>query len=210
MNLRRDILDPHPGFDDKKLPAVIDKLEVLFKDMHETLGINLKDPNSADTPRRAAKAFASEFFGGLNRDACPKMTVFPNNRKIDQIVLVQIDYFHSMCSHHWAAFSGAAWIGYIPGKSVLGLSKFARLFNFYASRPQIQENLTSDVADFLEDKLQPRALGVVVEAGHSCMCARGAKAHGKTLTSALRGAFMKKPEARREFFDLIAQSKKGN
>lgn len=207
MKLRRDVLDPHKGFTDATLPAVQDKLELLFKEMHEALGINLEDPNSSDTPKRAAKAYAREFFGGLNRDACPKMTVFPNNRKIDAIQLIAIDYFHSMCAHHWAPFSGRAWIGYIPGESVLGLSKFARLFDFYASRPQIQENLTSDVADFLEDLLKPAALGVVVEAGHSCMCARGVKKHGKTLTSILRGAFLDKPEARKEFFDLVSMAK---
>ena len=208
--LRRDVLDPHKGFDNKSELSVIGKVKVLFEQMHEALGINLDDPNSSGTPLRAAKAYVMEFFGGLNRDNCPKMTVFPNNRNIDAIVLVEINYFHSVCAHHWAPFTGSAWIGYIPGKSVLGLSKFARLLDFYANRPQIQENLTSDVADHLEDILQPIALGVVIQAGHSCMCARGVKKHGQTMTSALRGAFLKKPEARKEFFDMIAQSRKSN
>lgn len=205
--LKRDILDPHVGFTDGTAPAVVEKMESLFRQMHETLGINLNDANSSDTPRRAAKAYVHEFFGGLNRDNCPKMTAFPNDRKINEIVIVGIDYFHSICAHHWAPFSGRAWIGYVPGDKVLGLSKFARLFDFYAARPQIQENLTSDVADFLEALLEPKALGVVAEASHSCMCARGVKKHGRTLTSALRGAFYDKPEARKEFFDLIEMAK---
>lgn len=205
--LRRDVLDPHKGYDNLTSAGVVEQMTSLFHKMHVALGINLNDPNSHDTPHRAAKAYVNEFFGGLNRDNCPKLTVFPNTRKINNIVIVNLDYFHSMCSHHWAAFSGRAWVGYIPGKSVLGLSKFARLFDFYANRPQIQENLTSDYADHLEDVLHPKALGVVVEASHSCMCARGVQKHGKTLTSELRGVFMKNATARKEFFDLVAMSK---
>lgn len=202
----RRILDPHPGFTGQA-PQVQERLAALFREMHMALGINLDDPNSKETPERAAKAFAREFFAGLDLSNFPKLTCFPNNRKVDAIQLVTIDYFHSMCAHHWAAFSGRAWIAYIPGDKLLGLSKFARVLHFYAARPQIQENLTVDVADFFEDLLKPVGLGVVVEATHSCMCARGVRTHGATLTSAMHGAFLTKPEARKEFFDLVSLSR---
>ena len=201
--LRRSVLDPHRGFTDEDVPQVTRKVAALFRQLHEVLGVNLNDPNSKETPERAAKAYVNEFFGGLNVDKFPKMTVFPNTRKINEIVLLTIDHFESHCSHHWAPFMGCAWVGYIPADKVLGASKFSRLFDFFAARPQIQENLTSDVADCLEDLLKPKGLGVVVEATHTCMSGRGVKKHGKMMTAAMRGVFMSKPAARKEFYDLI-------
>jgi GTP cyclohydrolase I len=166
------------------------------------LGLDLTDPNLAETDLRVAKMYM-EMFGGLAEGAEPKVTTFPNEEGYSHMVMETKIPFYSMCAHHLVPFYGHAHIAYIPREQILGLSKFARILEFYAKRPQLQERLTEQVVRFLEDKLHPMGAMVVIEARHLCVEMRGVKKPGAvTVTSAIRGIFHQKP-VREEFLDLL-------
>jgi GTP cyclohydrolase I len=142
-------------------------------------------------------------FGGLAEGAEPKVTTFPNEENYSHMVMEKQIPFYSMCAHHLVPFYGHAHIAYIPRERILGLSKFSRILEFYAKRPQLQERLTEQVVTYLEEKLQPLGAMVVIEARHLCVEMRGVKKPGAlTVTSALRGIFHQKP-VREEFLDLL-------
>lgn len=167
-----------------------------------TLGLDLRDPNLAETDLRVAKMYI-EMFHGLAEGAEPKVTTFPNDEGYSHMVMEKQIPFYSMCAHHLVPFYGHAHIAYIPRDSILGLSKFARILEFYAKRPQLQERLTEQVVTFLEEKLHPLGAMVVIEARHLCVEMRGVKKPGAlTVTSALRGIFHQK-QVREEFLDLL-------
>lgn len=170
-----------------------------------TLGLDLNDPNLLETDRRVAKMYA-EMFHGLKEGAEPKVTTFPNDEGYEHMVMERDIPFYSMCAHHLVPFYGHAHIAYIPRDSIIGLSKFARILEFYAKRPQLQERLTEQVVDYLEDRLQPHGAMVVIEARHLCVEMRGVKKPGAlTVTSALRGVFHQRP-VREEFLDLLRRA----
>jgi GTP cyclohydrolase I len=162
------------------------------------LGLDLADENLVDTPRRMAQAL-------LEMTTAPEfdLTTFPNDEAYDELVLVQDIPVQSLCEHHMLPFTGVAHVGYLPGRRILGLSKFARMVEFHARRPQTQERLTKRIADHLQQQLQPHGVGVVIEAEHTCMSLRGARAPGaRTLTSALFGRLRDDPRSRAEFLAL--------
>jgi GTP cyclohydrolase IA len=131
------------------------------------------------------------------------LTTFPNDEGYDELVLARDIPVRSLCEHHLLPFAGVAHVGYLPGKRILGLSKLARIVEHFACRPQVQERLTKQVADWLEDQLHPRGVGVVIEAGHSCMTLRGVQASGSTtVTSTMLGTLRADPRSRQEFFAL--------
>lgn len=173
------------------------------------LGDELR-PGIAATPRRVAAAFA-EWFSGYYQDdtAIADMldAVFHDDvvQHYDQMVIVKGIEFQSFCEHHMAPFHGIAHIGYIPGgEGVFGLSKLARLLDVYAKRLQVQERLTEQVANALHGTGKTKGVMVVIEAVHTCMTSRGARAHGSsTVTSACRGALFTEASARAEFLNLI-------
>lgn len=170
-----------------------------------TLGLDLRDPNLAETDLRVAKMYL-EMFHGLAEGAEPKVTTFPNEEGYSHMVMEKDIPFYSMCAHHLVPFYGHAHIAYIPRDRILGLSKFARILEFYAKRPQLQERLTEQVVTYFEEKLQPQGAMVVIEARHLCVEMRGVKKPGAlTVTSALRGIFHQKP-VREEFLDLLRRS----
>lgn len=169
------------------------------------LGLDLKDPNLAETDLRVAKMYI-EMFHGLAEGAEPKVTTFPNEEGYSHMVMEKQIPFYSMCAHHLVPFYGHAHIAYIPRDRILGLSKFARILEFYAKRPQLQERLTEQVVTYFEEKLQPLGAMVVIEARHLCVEMRGVKKPGAlTVTSALRGIFHQK-QVREEFLDLLRRS----
>ena len=128
------------------------------------------------------------------------MTTFPNAEGYDELVIVKDIPVQSVCEHHVLPFTGVAHVGYLPGDRILGLSKFARVVEMFARRPQVQERLTVEIADWLVDSLAPRGVGVVIEAEHLCMTLRGVQAAGTTTsTSALRGLLRERPQTRAEF-----------
>ncbi|RAU95182.1 GTP cyclohydrolase I FolE [Mycolicibacter senuensis] len=162
------------------------------------LGISTAGEALRDTPRRMARAYA-EMFTPTPFEA----TTFPNEEGYDELVLVRDIGFRSVCEHHLLPFTGTACVGYLPGDRLLGLSKLARVVEYFACRPQVQERLTKQVADWLTDHLQPRAVGVVIRAEHTCMTLRGVHAGGSTtVTSTLSGTLRSDDRSRREFFSL--------
>ena len=166
------------------------------------LGLDLADPNLRETDRRVARMYA-EMFSGLREGSRPQVTCFPNDEGYRAMVMEKEIPFYSMCAHHLVPFYGHAHMAYIPNDRILGLSKFARILEFYAKRPQLQERLTEQIVGFIEEELKPQGAMVVIEARHLCVEMRGVKKPGAvTVTSAIRGTFYKK-EVREEFLDLL-------
>jgi len=166
------------------------------------LGMDLSDPNLRETDVRVAKMYR-EMFHGLLEGSEPDVKCFPNEEGYSAMVMEKDIPFYSMCAHHLVPFYGHAHVAYIPRDRIIGLSKMARIVEFYAKRPQLQERLTEQVVTFLQDKLNPLGAMVVVEARHLCVEMRGVKKPGAmTVTSAIRGSFYRK-EVREEFLDLL-------
>jgi len=162
------------------------------------LGVRTGSAARADTPRRMARAYA-EMLSPRSFD----LTTFANDEGYDELVLARGIPVHSVCEHHMLPFLGVAHVGYLPGARILVLSKLARVVELFARRPQVQERLTMQVADWLQTHLQPRGVGVVIEAEHLCMTMRGVRAGGaSTITSALLGTLREDPRSRAEFLDL--------
>lgn len=156
-----------------------------------------------ETPKRVANMY-EEIFAGLTEDPKQHIKLF-NEQSNDEMVIVKDIPFYSMCEHHLLPFFGKAHIGYIPSDNkIIGLSKLARIVDNFAKKPQVQERLTSDIADFLNDSLQPKGVAVIMEAEHMCMTMRGARAAGsKTQTSALRGIMRTDAKTRAEVLSLL-------
>jgi GTP cyclohydrolase I len=162
------------------------------------LGRDPASPHLAETPRRVASAYA-EMLTARRFD----LTTFPNDEGYDELVIARDIPLQSLCEHHLLPFSGVAHIGYLPGARILGLSKLARVLELFARDLQVQERLTQQVADWLQEHLAPRGVGVVVEAEHLCMSLRGVRTPGaRTVTSALHGVLRSDARSRAEFFAL--------
>ncbi|MFG1648109.1 GTP cyclohydrolase I FolE [Amycolatopsis sp. NPDC049252] len=183
-----------PDRDDFDLHAA----ERAVADLLRALG---KDPTSehlGDTPRRVANAYAE-----MLRPRDFKLTTFPNDEGYDELVLAKSIPVQSLCEHHLLPFRGVAHVGYLPGERILGLSKLARVVELFARDLQVQERLTKQVADWLQEHLAPKGVGVVIEAEHLCMSLRGVRASGAlTVTSSLHGLLREEPKTRQEFFAL--------
>jgi GTP cyclohydrolase IA len=168
------------------------------RELLAALGVDTTADGMAETPARMARAYA-ELLGPRPFSA----TTFPNDEGYDELVLARAIPFRSLCEHHVLPFTGVAHVGYIPGDRILGLSKLARLVEHFAARPQVQERLTQQVANWLHAELRPRGVGVVLQAEHSCMTLRGVQAAGsRTVTSAMHGVLRENPASRAEFFAL--------
>jgi GTP cyclohydrolase IA len=189
------------------VPSIEDEQKITEISAHmrriiEALGLDVSDPNLNGTPERVAKMYL-EMFRGLAEGAEPKVTCFPNDEHYTAMVMEKDIPFYSLCSHHFVPFYGHAHVAYIPNERIVGLSKMPRIVEFYASRPQLQERLTEQIAGFLEQTLRPQGVMAVVEARHLCVEMRGVKKPGAlTVTSAIRGIFFNKP-VREEFLDLL-------
>ena len=167
-------------------------------DFLSALGVATDTAATTDTPARMARAYA-EMLSPRSFD----LTTFPNDEGYDELVLARAIPVQSVCEHHMLPFLGTAHVGYLPGQRILGLSKLARVVELFARRPQVQERLTMQVADWLHSHLRPRGVGVVIEAEHLCMTVRGVRAGGtSTITSALLGALREDPRSRAEFLAL--------
>jgi GTP cyclohydrolase I len=187
----RVVHEPETGFD-------LDKAERAAADFLHALGVSTESESMSGTPRRMAKAYA-ELFAPRPFD----LTTFPNDEGYDELVLARDIPLRSVCEHHLLPFVGVAHVGYLPGERILGLSKLARIVEYFACRPQVQERLTKQVADWLCEHLHPKGVGVVIEAEHTCMTLRGVQATGSsTITSTLLGTLREDGRSRQEFFAL--------
>ncbi|MEW5784338.1 MAG: GTP cyclohydrolase I FolE [Bacillota bacterium] len=170
----------------------------------EAIGEDLDREGLLDTPRRVANMY-NEVFGGMNRDPREQLKTCFVADEHDEMVLVKDISFYSMCEHHLLPFYGKAHIAYIPAEGrIVGLSKLVRVIDIVARRPQLQERLTSSVADVINEELKPKGVAVIVEAEHLCMSIRGVNKPGAiTVTSAVRGLFRRNPSSREEVLSLI-------
>lgn len=188
--------------DNRKIEEIASHVRAII----DLLGLDPEaDVNLRDTDRRVAKMYL-EMFAGLSEGAEPDITCFPNDENYTAMVMEKEIPFYSICSHHFVPFYGHAHVAYIPEKRILGLSKLSRIVEFYAKRPQLQERLTEQIAGYLEKRMKPQGVMVVLEARHLCVEMRGVKKPGAvTVTSALRGIFHDKP-VREEFLELLKRS----
>lgn len=178
------------------------KVAAKFREVLDALDLDRGDPNLFGTEFRVARAYR-EIFAGVYAGAEPTLRTFPNTEGYSEIVSVIDIPFYSLCAHHLLPFFGAAHVAYLPDDRLVGLSKLARVVEFYARRPQIQERMTEQIIDFLEHRLRPAGAMVVVQARHFCMEMRGVGKPGlTTTTSAIRGAF-EDDRIRQEFLALL-------
>jgi GTP cyclohydrolase IA len=179
------------------------RIERAFREIIEALGEDPEREGLVDTPRRVAN-FYTEVFEGLTGDPGDLVDAFFGDEHYQEIVMIREIPFYSMCEHHFVPFHGQAHVAYMPNGRVTGLSKLARLVDGFARRPQMQERLTAQVADALDQRLDPLGVLVVIEAEHLCMSMRGVKKPGaKTVTSAVRGVMESQPPTRAEAMALL-------
>ena len=202
MTTSVDALAPSPP---PRLAAVpggarvdVERAERAARELIEALGADPEADGVRDTPARVAAAYAE-----LLTPEPFDMTTFPNDEGYDELVVVRAIPFHSLCMHHLLPFHGQATVAYIPGERIIGLSKLARVVDLFARDLQVQERLTKQVAGWLERNLQPKGVGVVLEAEHMCMSLRGVQKPGaRTVTSALHGLVREDLRTREEFLAL--------
>lgn len=183
------------------------RIEAAVREILLAIGEDPDRDGLRETPARVARMYA-EVFAGLAVDpqTAPVVT-FPEEHH--EMVILRDIPFASFCEHHLLPFTGTAHIGYIPNGRIIGLSKLARLVETFARRPQVQERMTSAVADTLMETLQPDGVAVLIEATHTCMTIRGVQKPGATMvTSAVRGGFRTRPATRAEFFALIGHAER--
>lgn len=179
------------------------RIEKAVREIIEAIGEDPTREGLVDTPERVARFYA-EVFEGLHSDPGDVVDAFFGDEHYQEVVMVREIPFYSMCEHHFVPFHGKAHVAYIPDGRVTGLSKLARLVEGYARRPQMQERLTAQVADCLNDRLKPLGVMVVVEAEHLCMSMRGVRKPGAlTVTSAVRGIMEANPATRAETMSLL-------
>ncbi len=184
-----------------------ERIEKAVREILEAIGEDPNRPGIVETPKRVANMY-EEIFRGLNEN--PEMHLkFFDEKSNDEMVIVRDIPFSSMCEHHLMPFIGKAHIAYIPSDNkIIGLSKIARIVDNFAKRPQVQERLTHDIADFLYKNMNAKGVAVIMEAEHMCMSIRGAKAFGsKTQTSALRGIMRSDARTRSEALMLLDKQK---
>jgi GTP cyclohydrolase I len=180
-------------------PAAVERAA---RDLLRGLGADVDADGLEETPRRMAEAYAE-----LLTPHAFRPTTFPNDEGYDELIVARAIPFHSLCMHHLLPFQGVAHVGYLPGERIIGLSKLGRVVEFFSRDLQIQERLTTQVADWLERELEPKGVGVVLEAEHMCMSLRGVQKLGaQTLTSSLRGLVRDDPRTRQEFLTLTTRS----
>jgi len=196
-----DILEQNPAEINKKIAQSQNFMNAV-RELIELCGDDPDRDGLEETPYRVLKAFL-EYTEGYRED--PKahlMKTFDVDHQ--ELVLVRDIEFHSMCEHHFAPFFGVAHVGYIPNEKITGLSKIARLVEGYAKRFQVQERMTTEIVEAIEEILEPKGIMVVIEAKHMCMCGRGIKkSNASTVTSSVRGIFADQPDARAEFLSLL-------
>lgn len=189
----------HELNDDQK----IEKIQANFKEILETLGLDLTDDSLKNTPHRVAKMYVKEIFSGLNPENKPAITLFDNKYKYNQMLVEKDIVLYSQCEHHLVPIVGKAHVGYISNGKVIGLSKINRIVRYYAQRPQVQERLTKQIANEFKKILNTNDVAVVIEAHHMCVSSRGVRdVNSSTITADINGAFAREA-TRAEFLRYI-------
>lgn len=190
-----------------EIELLVDEVADKFQGVLESLVIDTDhDHNTQDTARRVAKMFVKETFSGRYRSV-PKVTAFPNMGYKSLYTTGPIS-IRSTCAHHFQNIVGKCWVGIVPEKEVIGLSKFNRLVHHICERPQIQEEMTTQIAEALRKYAKTENIAVVVKAEHHCMTMRGVREHESDMTTAIMlGAFEKDPALKKEFYDICLSMK---
>lgn len=194
--------------EDGELDSLRDEVASKMEAVLRALVIDIdQDHNTQDTARRVAKMFVNEIFSG-RYVAIPNCTAFPNSTEYDQIYVTGPITVRSTCAHHMMPIVGKVYIGIHPGEKVIGLSKFNRLVEWVGSRPQIQEEMTQQIADIIEEQTVAKGIAVIIQAEHHCMTHRGVKEHESDMTtSIMRGTFRSDPSLKTEFFKILDRMK---
>jgi GTP cyclohydrolase I len=190
--------------DEKRVAILVEEL------MISGLKLDMTDPNLRDTPNRIARMFCREFFSSLNEEPTEDLVKhFPNDKGYDEIILHDNIPFTSVCSHHFLPFSGLAWFLYIPHQKLLGASKPARVISFFSKQPELQENLSMEIVNFINAAIEPKGIMLVMRAVHGCMSCRGVKTglESGLTTSVTTGVFRDNMSTRMEALSLIQLSR---
>lgn len=189
--------------DELKMNLIEDK----FRDIMEIMGLDLTDDSLSGTPKRVAKMYIKEIFSGLNPASKPKVALFENKYKYNEMLVEKDITFYSNCEHHFVPIIGKAHVAYISTGNVIGLSKINRIVEYYAKRPQVQERLTVQIANELKEVMGTEDVAVVIDAEHLCVSSRGVKdVNSSTVTAQFHGKF-KEEATRREFLGYINTKK---
>ena len=194
--IRKDAFDLS---DDEKIA----KIEKSMTDVLQTLGLDLTDDSLKGTPKRVAKMFVKEIFGGLNPKAHPRMSTFDNKFQYGEMLVEKNIGVFSTCEHHFLPIIGHAHVAYISSGRIIGLSKLNRIVNYYAKRPQVQERLTKQIVQDLQKELNTEDVACIIDAKHMCVITRGIEDAGSSTITADYGGKFKNPDVRREFLDYI-------
>ncbi len=181
-----------------------DKIEYHFREIMKTLGLDVANKSLMNTPRRVARMYVHEVFSGLSPANKPRITLFANEFKYKQMLVEKDITFFSYCEHHFVPIYGKAHVAYISSGKVIGLSKLNRIVQYYAKRPQVQERLTEQIAQELQNVLQTEDVAILIDAKHMCVSSRGIKdVNSSTVTSFYGGKFLTEG-VRNEFMDYLS------
>lgn len=189
-----------------KMPSDDEKMEVIrhhFGKIMEALGLDLRDDSLRDTPQRVAKMFVKEVFSGLDERNFPSITTFDNRYGYAEMLVEKDITLHSFCEHHFLPITGVAHVAYFPGNKVVGLSKLNRLVGYYSRRPQVQERLTMQIAQGMQEVLGTEDVAVYIEADHQCVAARGVGDTKSSTVTSFHGGRFRRAEERQAFLDAL-------
>ncbi len=181
----------------------IEKIEYHFREIMETMGLDLNDDSLKGTPNRVAKMYINELFNGLNPANKPKIALFDNKYQYDQMLVEKGISFYSNCEHHFVPIYGKAHVAYITSGKVIGLSKLNRIVNYFSKRPQVQERLTVQIARELQSCLGTEDVAVIIDAKHLCVSSRGIKDESSATVTSFYGGKFKEDRTRQEFLKYI-------
>lgn len=179
------------------------KIEQHFKAIMETLGLDLRDDSLKGTPKRVAKMYVKEIFSGLDPANKPKVTLFDNKYKYNQMLVEKDITFYSNCEHHFVPIYGKAHVAYISKGKVIGLSKLNRIVQYFSKRPQVQERMTMQIAKELQKVLKTKDVAVIIDAKHMCVSSRGVQDHDSATVTSFFGGKFEKENTRTELFKYI-------
>lgn len=182
----------------------MDIIEGHFREIMLTLGLDLRDDSLKGTPRRVAKMYIQEIFSGLNPDNRPKIALFDNKYRYNEMLVEKNITFYSNCEHHFVPIVGKAHVAYISNGKVIGLSKINRIVQYFAKRPQVQERLTVQIGNYLKDILGTDDIAVVIDAAHMCVSSRGIQDQSSSTVTSYFGGVFKSDAKRQEFFRQVA------
>lgn len=186
-------------------PSQKENLEGLFREFLDSFGLDPEDASTKDTPKRVAKMYMQELFWGLDPKNFPKMTVQPNFGYDEMLIETNITV-NSLCEHHLVPIIGSAHVAYIPGDHVLGLSKFNRVVDYFSRRPQVQERLTKDILNCLQDVLKTDDVAVVIDAAHMCVRMRGVRDRSSVTRTSMLGGRFRQDSTRLELFNSLPKT----